>query len=184
MSPRRSADLTVEHVLLALLLPKPLHGYELYQELCELQGISLVWNIKQALLYAILDKLEDMGYLTSQLVQGETYPARKYFTLTELGNTSLRAWTLAPVRRARDFRQEFLAKLIVARRFGKATADELLQNQQAACQNWAAELQATLPDPSPEQMDEWLVYSYRIARLEALLKWLRQAAQALDTISD
>ncbi len=172
MSPRRSSELTLEHVLLALLEQKPLHGYDLYQELCQMKGISLVWNIKQASLYAILDKLEGMGHLSSHQVQAAAYPPRKYFELTETGKSALHTWLKTPVRRARDLRQEFLAKLIVTRRYGKAAAVECIRTQRQACQAWLAELNSTAPALDAEHMDEWIVYSYRIHRVEWVLKWL------------
>lgn len=57
MSPRPSATRTLEHVLLALLDEKTMHGCELYQKWCEIKVISLIWNLKQPMLYAILAKL-------------------------------------------------------------------------------------------------------------------------------
>ena len=184
MSPRHSSALTLEHVLLALLDQKPTHGYELYQELCEMKGISLIWNIKQASLYAILDKLEARGFLSSQLVQGGTYPPRKNFHLTEIGKRSLQTWIKSPVRRARDLRQEFLAKLIVARLYGKSDALELIHIQEQACQTWLKELETTVPSPNQENMDEWFVFSYRINRVEAVLKWLKVCELEIDRVID
>jgi len=183
MSPRRSSALTNEHVLLALLDQKPMHGYELYQELCAMPGIALIWNIKQALLYAILDKLEKQGFLASQLVQGETYPARNYFHLTELGKSSLQTWMKTPVRRAREIRQEFLAKLIVARRYGKSDALELIHRQQQTCQAWLDELGRNVPSPHQESMDEWLVYSFRVNRAKEVMRWLEECAREIDRLA-
>jgi DNA-binding PadR family transcriptional regulator len=180
MSPRHSSALTLEHVLLALLDPKPMHGYELYQELCAMPGISMIWNIKQALLYAILAKLEVRGLLCSQLVQGDSYPPRNYFHLTEEGKNSLQAWLKTPVRRARDIRQEFLAKLIVARRYGKSDALELIRIQNQACQSWLAELNSNIPIHNPEHSDEWLVYSFRIIRVNGILEWLKACEMEIE----
>ena len=184
MSPRQSSNLTLEHVLLALLDQRPMHGYELYQELCAMKGISLIWNIKQALLYAILDKLEVKGYLISQQVQGETYPPRKYFHLTEIGKSSLQLWIKTPVRRARDLRQEFLAKLIIARRYGKAETLEIIRVQEQACRVWYEELKTKIPTLNPENMDEWIVYSYRINRVEVVMNWLKMCELEMDRLLD
>ena len=184
MSPRHSSELTIEHVLLALIDQKPMHGYELYQELCELKGISLIWNIKQGLLYALLDKLEGKGYLTSQLVQGETYPPRKYFHLTETGKSTLQTWLKTPERRARDIRQEFLAKLIMARRYGISEALELIHLQEQACKSWFDELQTNVTPLNQEQMDEWFVYSFRINRVEGVLGWLKECELEIGRLVD
>lgn len=170
----------MEHVLLALLDQKPMHGYELYQEICAMKGISQVWNIKQALLYALLDKLEARGFLSSRVVQGESYPPRKFFDLTETGKSSLLAWRKTPVRRARDFRQEFLAKLIVTRWYGKADLLDLIHAQQMACQRWAEDLDANALPLDQEHLDEWFVHSFRVNRLEGIMRWLK----ALEAESD
>jgi PadR family transcriptional regulator PadR len=184
MSPRHSAALTLEHILLALLDQKPMHGYELFQEICAIKGISLIWNIKQALLYAILDKLEERGFLSSQIVQGETYPRRKYFYITESGKNSLLNWRKIPVRRARDIRQEFLAKLIVARRYGKSDTLELIRIQEQACQTWLNDLKMNVPPLDQMHMDEWFVHSFRINWVEAISKWLKMCELEIDRLSD
>jgi PadR family transcriptional regulator, regulatory protein AphA len=180
MSPRQPSALTLEHVLLALLDQHPMHGYELYQELCALEGISKIWNIKQASLYAILDKLEEYGSLSSQHIQGETYPPRKVFHLTEMGRKSLLVWIETPVRRARELRQEFLAKLIVAHRYGKPAMMALIHAQEQACQGWSAGLQAEAVALDPQHMDEWVVNTYRLNRIEAVLQWLEMCAREIE----
>ncbi len=149
-----------------------MHGYELFQELSQTQGIALVWNITQSMMYVMLDKLEAYGYLASSLVQQEAYPARKVFQITGLGRQSLAQWLKTPVRRARFMRQEFLAKLIMARRYGPSQACDLIQAQRQACLGWLEQLQADFPLEDEDHMDTWLVYSYRVQRLDALLKWL------------
>lgn len=172
MSPRQSAPLTLEHVLLALIDQRPMYGYDLYHELSAMPGISLVWNIKQSLLYALLDKLEDHGLLASRQVHGPTYPPHKDFTITAAGRESLQSWMRSPVRRARELRQEFLAKLIVARRYGPEVAAGLVRAQRAACQDWLAQLRGSQPPNDAPHRDAWLVYSYRINRLECVIDWL------------
>jgi DNA-binding PadR family transcriptional regulator len=184
MSPRPSSAITVEHILLALLDQKSMHGYELYQELCKMKGISLVWNIKQSLLYAILDKLEQKDFLSSHLIQGDAYPPRKYFHLTEIGKSSLQEWIETPVRRARDLRQEFLAKVIIARRYGKPNALELIRLQQQTCQAWLNDLEKNIPSSNQESVDEWFVYTFRVNRVEGDLMWLKSCEREIDRLPD
>jgi DNA-binding PadR family transcriptional regulator len=177
MSPRSSSPLTLEYVLLALLDVQPLHGYELYQELQSMAGIAQIWVIKQSLLYADLDKLERIGYLASQLGQSENAPPRKYFQLTARGKSALDDWRNTPVRKARNLRQEFLAKLIIARKYGQGDALELIHRQRTACQAWLAELQ--VQEASPVEMDEWLVVSFRIGQVQGVLKWLQACEERI-----
>jgi DNA-binding PadR family transcriptional regulator len=174
MSPRQSANLSLEHVLLALISQKEMHGYELYQAVCAVQGVSQVWNIKQSMLYALLDKLERGGLLVSRQESGEAYPPRKTFRLTEAGGASLREWIVTPVRRARDLRQEFLAKLIIARRFGAGQALVLIANQEQACRAWLADLREHVPPGDADHIDARLVHSFRVNRVEGVLGWLQE----------
>ena len=55
---KSQAPLSLEHILPGLLCLGPAHGYDLYKKINNFEGISLVWHIKQSLLYAVLDKLE------------------------------------------------------------------------------------------------------------------------------
>jgi len=48
-----------------------MHGYDLDKEIATREGIALIWSITQSRLYALLDKLETQGMLTSTLVPGE-----------------------------------------------------------------------------------------------------------------
>jgi DNA-binding PadR family transcriptional regulator len=127
-----------------------------------------------------LDKLEDRGLLSSHLVQGETYPPRKDFQLTEAGKASLQTWLKTPVRRARDVRQEFLAKLIVAHRYGISQVLELIHVQEQACQSWIDELQTNAPLLNKENMDEWFVYSFRLNREQGALQWLKMCELEIE----
>jgi PadR family transcriptional regulator PadR len=182
MSPRHASALTLEHVLLAALDLKPMHGYELYQALSRMEGISLIWNVKQALLYAILDKLESNGLLFSQTIPGETYPPRKYFHLTPAGKSSLQTWLKTPVRRARDIRQEFLAKMIVSDWYGKSEVLDLIHVQEQACLAWKEELKNRPLTLTQENADEWFVYSFRAQRVDGLLKWLKDCEQQVQQL--
>lgn len=187
MSPRAAAPFSIEHVLLALLDAHPTHGYDLYQELRDEQGITLIWNVKQSLFYAMLDRLEQQGWLAAHVVQGEAYPPRKQFALTEEGRAALQSWMVRPVRRARDMRQEFLARLIIARRYGQARA--LLLAQQQTCLAWQAQLrddlmrqvraEAVSTQTPGDDADRSLVLSYRAHRVESILAWLSDCLEEL-----
>lgn len=187
MSPRAAAPFTIEHVLLALLDAHPTHGYDLYQSLRQEPGITLIWNVKQSLFYAMLDRLEQHGWLAAHVLQGEAYPPRNQFALTEEGRAALNAWMVRPVRRARDMRQEFLARLIIARRYGKARV--LLLAQQQTCLAWQTQLRDDLARPvsteavstlaAADDADRSLVLSYRARRVESILAWLSDFLEEL-----
>lgn len=175
MSPRVAAPLTLEYVLLGLLSEKPAHGYELHQKLGSLRPLSQVWNIGQPQVYALLDKLERQGLLSGEVLPGDGRPDRRQLHITAAGRQRFEAWRLAPVQHARDMRQEFLAKLYFSRRMGSAS--ELLAAQRETCLGWLANLSRQSDALPAEQMDERLVFSFRISQVQALIAWLQQAAE-------
>lgn len=170
---RKAAPISMEHVILALLDEKPMHGYELHQKLGKLPGISKIWNLKQAFFYARLERLHTDGYIQGQVSQKEgSGTARVVFQLSPSGKRSLSAWITAPVPKARDIQQVFLSKLIIARRYGLRKALELLHNQRIVCQSWLQNLESDLPQIKTQELDEYIVHSYKMNRERAMLNWL------------
>jgi len=84
-SPRRggrSRRGDVRLAILSLLAERPMHGYEMMQELAE--RTKGIWRPSPGSLYPALQLLEDQG-----LVQSETADGRRQFTLTEKGRVEL-----------------------------------------------------------------------------------------------
>lgn len=170
---RKASPISMEHVILALLDEEPMHGYELHQRLSNLAGITKIWNLKQALFYAKLERLHSDGYITElNLPTDGINPARVVFQLSTKGKTALSGWITSPVRKARDIQQVFLSKLIIARRYGLHKALELIHNQKVVSQSWLQHLEAEIPDSSPENLDDYLVHRYKMSRDHATLNWL------------
>lgn len=171
--PRPASPFSMEYVILALLDEEPLHGYELHHRISNLPGISKIWNIKQALFYSKLERLEAGGFIEqAHLPTEEGVPARVVFQLTAQGRQSLIDWISTPVRKARDIRLDFLGKLIVARRYGQEQVLELIQKQREVCQGWYDHLVSDLPAVNAQAMDDLIVHSYRLYRDRATLHWL------------
>ncbi|HZK17629.1 MAG: helix-turn-helix transcriptional regulator [Anaerolineaceae bacterium] len=170
---RRTAPISMEYVIMALLDEEPTHGYELHQRLSQMPGISKIWNVKQALFYSKLERLEASGFIEQDPTQKEEGASgRVVFQLTDKGKQSLLDWISTPVLKARDIRQVFLGKLIVARRFGHEQAIDLIQQQRQVNQGWYDHLLSEMPETSEETMDEFFVHSYRQYRDLATLHWL------------
>jgi len=171
--PRRATPFSMEHVILALLDEEPMHGYELHHRLNEMPGISKIWNIKQALFYSKLERLEASGFIEKANPQNEEgTPSRVVLQITEQGKESLMEWISTPVRKARDLRQIFLGKLIIARRYGQDQAIDLIHKQRQVSQGWYDHLVYDLPEMSTQEMDELIVHSYRLYRDRTTLHWL------------
>ena len=97
-----------EYALLGLLKQKAMHGYELHKNLNNLAATGSVWRIKQANLYAILDRLEQGGLIVGQVISADAGLPRKVYTLTEQGFSAFYRWISEPVHRPRDLRWDFL----------------------------------------------------------------------------
>ncbi len=83
-SRRRGRRGDVRLALLTLLQERPMHGYEMMQELAE--RTHGVWRASPGSVYPALQLLEDQG-----LVRSETSDGRRQFTLTDAGRAELTA---------------------------------------------------------------------------------------------
>ncbi|MEV7414008.1 PadR family transcriptional regulator [Streptomyces sp. NPDC089919] len=75
--------------ILALLTDRPMHGYEMIQEIGERSGGA--WKPSPGSVYPTLQMLEDEGLITSESEGG-----KKLFTLTDAGRTEAEAGSPAP----------------------------------------------------------------------------------------
>lgn len=191
MSPKRSANLTIEHALLGFLQDGSLHGYELHQRLQAAQALGLVWQIKQAHLYALLAKLEEANLVAVDTsAPADENPAavhrgraRKPLLLTAAGRAAFERWREAPVAHGRDLRIEFLAKLFWAEQGSAADAQQLLARQRAICAGWLDELDRELTALPESKTYPRLVRLFRRGQIEAMLTWLDTCAARLADIA-
>lgn len=173
------APLAMEHALLGFLCDAPMHAYEMHQQLHQAEALGLVWRIKQSQLYALLARLEEVGFLTTVTAPQETRPARKMLHLTAAGRAAFEAWRQAPVHHGRDLRQEFLAKLYFAQQAGPEYVGRLLAAQRAVCHTILATLQARAD--AAEQPYARLVYEFRCSQVRASFEWLDLCERVLAT---
>jgi PadR family transcriptional regulator AphA len=170
--PRTQTPLSLEYILLGFLNESPIHGYDLYKKIRDFEGISLIWHIKQSQLYALLDKLEDVGLLTSHIVPGEIHLMRKEYQITPIGRATFLKWVTSPVDHGRDMRQEFLAKLYFAQISGAETFTKLIEEQTKLCGEWLASLHDSFSKTTDEQHYERIIFQYRISQVKAMIEWL------------
>jgi PadR family transcriptional regulator, regulatory protein AphA len=171
MSPRQSSPLSLEFILLGFLLEKPVHGYDLYREISSINDLSEVWHIKQSQLYALLEKLESAGMVSSTHVTTESFIARREYKATPEGKATFQVWIALPVEHPREMRQEFLGKLYFARQVGTEKALALVSAQRQNCMEWQTMLEKLLTDPEPGKFSH-IVDSFRMHQVKSILSWL------------
>ena len=179
MSPMVKLPLTIEHALLGLLYRRPLHGYQLHQELTEAHDLGLVWRLKEAQLYRLLGRLEEEGYVEATSEAQGTRPPRKVLRLTPAGEAAFLAWVRSPVHRGRELRLEFLAKLYFARQLGGETVRDLVEAQRQELQEALDDLTRQADALRQTRIYDWLVLEFRIGQLGAMLAWLATCETAL-----
>jgi DNA-binding PadR family transcriptional regulator len=124
---RRGRRGDVRAAVLALLHERPMHGYEMIQELDARTGG--LWRPSPGSIYPTLQLLEDEGLITSEQAEG-----RKQFSLTEAGREEAakaaerEPWSAYAdedeAAEAHDFRQASLAIMNAVREVGFAGTDE------------------------------------------------------------
>src|SRR5262249_43625779 len=182
MSPMVKLPLTIEHSLLGFLRDQPMHAYEIHQILMRPEALGLVWHLKQSLVYVMLERLEDAGYITTTLELQNSRPPRKILHMTPSGRAAFEQWLVLPVEHGRDFRLEFLAKLYFASQDDPATVAHLLRAQRTACYEWLGDLRAHADTIAGERNYDWLVLQFRIGQIEAILAWLDICEATVTTL--
>ncbi len=114
----------IRPLILAVLLQKPMHGYEVIQELEAQSGGR--WRPSAGSVYPTLQQLADEGLVTSEEVDG-----RRTYTLTDAGRTAAAAstdrspWTEAEDDREPDIRQlamQLMGAVMQVQRMGSPRA--------------------------------------------------------------
>lgn len=170
--PRRQAALSLEFILLGFLHQQPAHGYDLYKKLSTLEGVTLVWNVKQPQMYALLDRLEADGLIAARLVPGDAHPDRREFSITSTGAARFEAWSSTPVTHFRDMRQEFMAKLYFTQQAEKTHTNQLLDLQIETCRGWITAIEAQIDALGAKEGFERMLFNYRLAQARTTLGWL------------
>jgi PadR family transcriptional regulator AphA len=164
----RDTDLPSNLALLGLLIVRPQHGYELYQEFN--QELGRVWRIGLSQLYAQLKQLEKDGLVMAQTAPQVNRPARKVYHLTSAGRKAFLDWLHQPTPYLSHIRFEFLARVYFFRLLELPGLQEFVAKQKMICQ---ARVE-TLARAASETNDSFarLVLEFRKGQLEASIQWL------------
>jgi len=85
-------------IFLRLLDEKPMHGYQLMDELNK-RGLADPEKVEPGAVYTVLRRMEHRGLLASQWEEKETGPDRRVYSLTEEGRDHLKAGLKMMLRR-------------------------------------------------------------------------------------
>jgi DNA-binding PadR family transcriptional regulator len=114
---RRETLSLSEWAVLACLVERPRHGYDIAAELAPDAELGIVWRVSRQLVYRALDRLAALGLAQPQRSEpGDGGPPRQVYGATAEGRERVLAWVAEPVDHLRDVRGALLLKLVVARR--------------------------------------------------------------------
>jgi DNA-binding PadR family transcriptional regulator len=82
-----SSTTKIDLLILGLLLDRPMHGYELYQQI-QAEGIDSWFNVSMAGVYYSLGKLRDQGLVAESRQRGGRSTRKSIYRLTEKGRAA------------------------------------------------------------------------------------------------
>ncbi len=169
---RQQDPLTMDFVLLGLIAQQPTHAYDLYQQLKNSEELKTLWTFRQSRLYAVLDKIEKNGLISTHIEPGLVLPSRKICTITPEGKAAFEDWLHRPVEHMNEIRSDFLGKLYFLKDRPEAERSEVITAQIRQCGIWLNNIERKLSEyPQPDNYIH-MIYSFRAAFIRASLKWL------------
>ena len=88
--PHPRTPTTLQYALLGLLGRRSLTGYEILKRFT--RSVVFFWNARQSQVYAALDRMEQLGLVTSRVVVQQQRPNRRHYTMTAAGRAALHGW--------------------------------------------------------------------------------------------
>lgn len=175
--------MSIKHAILGLLSGGPLHGYGLKAAYEEHLVPGATLNIGQV--YPALEKLQNDGQVTVEVVAQSERPDRKVYTLTDAGRHELETWLDTPSRPDVDLRNETYLKLMLAWRLSQiapGSVDPLVvvDTERRSCLARLHELTAARARAEKEKaaLPTLLLLDLAVLRLNALHQWLDRCEES------
>jgi DNA-binding PadR family transcriptional regulator len=102
--------MALAHAILALLVQKPMSGYDLTKAFE--RSVGYFWQATHQQIYRELGKLEAQGWIEAETVPQVGRPDKKLYTITDLGHQNLTAWIAEPCE-VMPVKDELLVKVFV-----------------------------------------------------------------------
>ena len=170
--PRPQDPLTMDFLLLGLINRQPTHAYDLYKQVSSSEELKALWTFRQSRLYAVLDKIERNGLISTTIDQEEQLPARKICTITPAGKSAFEAWLHSPVDHMNEIRSDFLGKLYFLKDRPEEEKRHFIDAQKHRCQTWLSNIEKILAGHPNRDDYLHLVYSFRAEFIRSTLQWM------------
>jgi DNA-binding PadR family transcriptional regulator len=173
MASRRKVGNLLGLALLALLVPHPMHPYEMANVLRR-TGKERDMKIKWGSLYTVVQNLEKHGFISAVGVDREGgRPERTIYAITEAGTAELKDWVRELIGEIEPELSHFEAALSVIAALAPDEAIELLTRRLGALDADVAAQQATLRDSAFVPRIFLIEGEYALAMRKAEADWVR-----------
>jgi DNA-binding PadR family transcriptional regulator len=159
------ADWPAENLVLALLSERPMHGYELAQQVKADAALRAIWRIERSEVYFLLRKLLKQGFIVEQAEEQGAGPRRVIYAPTPSGQAALEAWLTSPEKSPRNLRTALLARVYLALRRDPALAVRLVDAQAQHLADWLQREQGRVFEDEVVAV----VHRFRAAQVEAMI---------------
>lgn len=122
--------MSLVHAILGFLQNQPMTGYDL-KTLCFDQSIAHFWPADQAQIYRTLDKLNEQGWVESEVQFQADRPNRKVYSITNAGRAEFQQW-LVSEQALPLHREPFLVQLFFSGRLSREQLIAHMENQRRA----------------------------------------------------
>lgn len=144
-------SLLARHVVLALLVEQPRHGWALQRELAPGSEIGRAWTLSRQLVYRTVDNLVDEGLVRKGRRTEGDGPERVVLSPTAAGRRRALEWLDEPVVHVREVRTVLLVKLVLRRRMGLANTRFLTRQRRTL----APVAEAIVSRRDGDEVDRW-----------------------------
>jgi len=180
--------MSLPHAILGLLNITPMTGYELKHEAFD-STIAHFWQADQAQIYRTLDRMEQDGWLESDIEVQTERPNKRIYRITEAGRAELLRW-LHRQQPLPVHREPFLVQMFFAGQLESAAILDQIAHQREAHQAILDRyLQIPMPPLNDAELDRehtfWrLTLEMGIAMERMYLDWLAQSEIIVRGMSD
>jgi DNA-binding PadR family transcriptional regulator len=169
--------MTIKYGILALLDRRPMHGYELRDELQA--EIGSHYEINFGTLYRHLDRLLDDKCVTCRVVVQSGRPDRKVYSVTENGRRLWIDWLREPIQGGSVLKNDFYVKLVLS--FASPIDPrDVIDRQRRSDLRLMQALTKLRRSADPSLQIRWtLLLDAAVFQTEARLKWLEVCRESL-----
>jgi DNA-binding PadR family transcriptional regulator len=176
--------MSLDHALLVSLQEKPSSGYELARRFE--RSIGHFWPATHQQIYRVLARMEEAGWVISEIQAGETAPDRKVFSVTESGHRVLADWLTEPTE-PEVVRSALMVKLRAAAfddpsHLQPEVTRHLAQHQTMLAKYAVIAQRDFAGELNQQQQLQHQVLKFGLAYEQLWIDWCSEASALLDTL--